>query len=114
VSITQNQAGREQVVLLGAEPDRPKHLGPRVVGLVAYPWQEASVVAGVAGVPPLGFTDLAETFLAVSANRLQQPIAGLKPTVFGHDQRPRHQAGQQLEDGVWVDTLTTADRLGGL
>jgi hypothetical protein len=33
---------------------------------------------------------------------------------FGHYQRPRHQAGQQLEHRIRVDTVPTADRLRGL
>jgi hypothetical protein len=48
--------GRDQVVLFGAEPHRPKHLFAPVVmpDLV----EEAHVVVGVSGLPPVGFAGL--------------------------------------------------------
>jgi hypothetical protein len=39
--------------------------------LVADPWQQAGVVVGVAGPPPLDLAGLAEAFLAELADRLQ-------------------------------------------
>src|SRR6185312_1077518 len=65
---------REQVVLLGADPDRPEHLVPRLAGLVADLPEEVRVVAGVAGPPPFRLPGLADAFLAVLADRLQQPV----------------------------------------
>jgi len=49
------------------------------VCLVPDPGEEAGVVAGMAGPPPLGLAGLVEVFLAVLADRLQQPVAGLGP-----------------------------------
>ena len=92
--------GREQVVLFRAEPDSPEHLGSRVVGMFSDRWRKLRVVVGVAGTPPLGLAGLVEAFLAVLADRLQQPVAGLGSVVLGDHQRPRHQAGQQLEHRV--------------
>jgi hypothetical protein len=68
----------------------------------------------VSGAPSLGFAGLVEAFLAVLADCLQQPVAGLGSVFFGYYQRPRHQAGQQLEHRIWVDTVPAADRLGGI
>src|SRR6185312_15548384 len=50
----------EQVVLLGTEPDRPEHLLPGVVAMVAHLYEEVRVVAGVAGPPPFGLPRLVE------------------------------------------------------
>ena len=48
--------GREQVVLFGSEPHRPKHvLAPVVVPDVL---EDVRVVVGVAGLPPAGFHGL--------------------------------------------------------
>jgi hypothetical protein len=60
--------GSEQVVLLGAEPHRPKHLIAPVVmpDLV----EEAHIVVGVLGAPTLELASLAQAFLAVLADRL--------------------------------------------
>ena len=98
--------------MFGAEPHRPKHLLAPVV--MPDLLEDARVVVGVAGLPPVGLAGLVEAFLAVLADRFQQPVAGLGSVFFGHYQRPRHQAGQQLEHRIWVDTLPAADRLGGL
>jgi hypothetical protein len=70
------------------------------VGVVADLWEEACVVAGVAGPPPLVLTGLVKALLAVFADRLQQPVAGLGPVFLGHHQRPHHQGRQQLEHRV--------------
>jgi hypothetical protein len=48
--------GGEQVVLFGAEPYRPKHLLAPVV--MPDLLQDAHVVVGVAGLPPVGFPSL--------------------------------------------------------
>jgi hypothetical protein len=53
-------------------------------------------------------------FLAVLADRLQQPVAALGPGFPGHHQRTRHQARQQFEHRAGIDALPAADRLGGL
>src|SRR5262249_59438739 len=53
----------EQVVLLGADPDRPEYLLSMTVGAVADPRQQARVVAGVAGAPPLSLAGLVESLL---------------------------------------------------
>src|SRR6185437_4045153 len=95
------------------EPDSPEHL---VAVAVMFPdlSGEAGVVAGVAGPPPLGLAGLVEAFLAVLADRLQQPVAALWAGLLGHYQRTRHQARQQLEYRAGIDTLTSAHRLDGL
>jgi hypothetical protein len=80
--------------------------------MVADPGEEARVVAGVAAPPPPGLPGLLEVFLAVLADRLQQPVAGPGPVLLRHHQRPRHQARQQPEHPVRVDALPAADRLG--
>ena len=103
---------RQQVVLLGGEPHRPEHLRLGVMGMLADPGEEARVVTGVAGPPPLGLAILVEAFLAVVADRFQQPVAGLRPVFLGHHQRPCHQGRQQLEHRVPVDALSLADRFG--
>ena len=72
--------------MLGGEPGRPEHLVLGVVGVVADPAEEARVVAGVAGPPLLGLAGRLEVFLGVLADRLQQPVAGLRPVVLGHHQ----------------------------
>ena len=48
--------GSEQVVLFGAEPHRPKHLLAPVV--MPDLFEDAHVVVGVSGLPPLGFAGL--------------------------------------------------------
>jgi len=53
-------------------------------------------------------------FLAVLADRLQQPVAALGPVFPGHHQRPRHQAHQQVEHRAGIDAVPAADRLGRL
>ena len=83
-----------------------------IVGAVTDPRQEARVVAGVPGPPPFGLTGSLEVFLAVLANGLQQPVAGLRASFLGHYQRSRYQARQQLEHRIRVDALPAADRLG--
>jgi hypothetical protein len=72
--------------LLCGEPGRPEHLVLGVVGVVADVTQEVCVVAGVAGPPPPGLAGRLEAFLAVLADRLQQPVAGLRPMLLGHHQ----------------------------
>src|SRR5689334_1779712 len=103
----------EQVVLLGAEPDSPEHLVPAAAMFPDLP-EEAGVVAGVAGPPPFGLAGLVEAFLAVLADRLQQPVSALWAGLLGHHQRTCHQARQQLEYRAGIDILTTAYRLSGL
>jgi hypothetical protein len=90
--------GSEQVVLLSTEPHRPKHLIAPIV--VPDLLEEVGVVVGVPGTPPLELAGLVEAFLAVLADRFQQPVAGLEAVFGGHHQRPRHQAGKQLEHCV--------------
>jgi hypothetical protein len=50
--------GSEHVVLFGAEPDTPEHLGLWVVGMFSYPGEDACVVVGVAGAPQFGMASL--------------------------------------------------------
>ena len=50
------EPGSEQVVLFGAEPHRPKHLLTPVVTPDVL--EDAGIVVGVAGAPPVGFTRL--------------------------------------------------------
>ena len=52
--------------------------------MVADLTEEVRVVAGVAGPPPFGLADPIEAFLAVLADRFQQPVAGLRPVLLGH------------------------------
>jgi len=47
------------------------------------PSEKVRVVVGVAGTPPVGLPGLVEVLLAVLADRLQQPVAGLIPLVLG-------------------------------
>ena len=42
------------------------------------PSEKVRVVAGMAGTPPVGLPGLVEVLLAVLADRLQQPVAGLE------------------------------------
>jgi hypothetical protein len=51
---------------------------------------DAHVVVGVSGTPPVGVPSLFEAFLAVLADGFQQPVAALEPVFFGHHQGPRH------------------------
>ena len=81
------------------------------MGPVAHLGEEIRVVTSVACPPPLGLADLIEAFLAVLADRLQQPVAGLRPVFLGHHQRPCHQGRQQLEYRAGIDPVRTADRL---
>jgi hypothetical protein len=104
--------GSEQVVLFGAEPHRPKHLLAPVV--LPDVLEEADVVVGVPGLPPVGVPSLVEVFFAVLADGFQQSVAGLGSVLFSYYQGSRHQAGQQLEHRIWVDTVPAADRLGGI
>jgi hypothetical protein len=46
---------------------------------------DAHVVVGVSGTPPVGVPSLFEAFLAVLADGFQQPVAALEPVFFGHD-----------------------------
>ena len=78
------------------------------------PSQELGVVVGVPGPPPLGLPGPLKALLPVLADRLQQPVTGLGPSVFGHHQRPRHQARQQVEHRAGIDAVPAADRLGRL
>ena len=59
----------------------------------------------------VGVAGLGEAFLAVLADRLQQPVAGVGPGVVGNDQRPGDQVREQLEDVVALDRITRAHRL---
>ena len=54
-----------------------------------------------------------EALLAVLADRLEQPVAGVLPVVVGHDQRSRHEPGQEVEHVVHVDDASRAHDLGG-
>src|SRR5262249_61026413 len=64
---------REQVVLIGAELDRPEHLRVRVVGVFPDPCEEVGVVAGMPGPPAFGLPGRLEALLAALADRLQLP-----------------------------------------
>ena len=70
--------------LFGAEPHRPKHLLAPVV--IPDLLEDAHVVVGVPGAPPLSLACLVEAFLAVLADGFQQPIAGLEPVFVGYHQ----------------------------
>jgi hypothetical protein len=48
--------------------------------------EEAHVVVGVSGLPPVGIPSLVEALLAVFADCLQQPVAGLGSLFFGYYQ----------------------------
>ena len=78
--------GSEHVVLLDAEPDTPENVGLRVVSMFSYPREDACVVVGVAGAPPVGLASLVEAFLAVLTDGFQEPVAGREPVFFGHNQ----------------------------
>ncbi len=112
VSIAHDQAASRLSCSALSRTD-PEHLVP-VVGMFSDLCEEAGVVVGVAGTPLLGLAGLVEAFLAVLADRLQQPVAALRSVLLGHHQRTGHQARQRLEHRVGIDSLPTADRLDGL
>ena len=57
---------------------------------------------------------LGQAFLAVLAERLQQPVAGAGTVTVGDDHRLVDQGGQQIADVERVDRVVGADRLGAV
>ena len=84
------------------------------VGFFTDDLLEVAVVLGVAGPEHLGFVVLGESLLAVFADRLQQPVAGLGVVTFGHHKRTGHQRRQRIKHPGGDERLSPTHRLGRL
>ena len=73
---------------------------------------ELDVVVTMPSSHRVGVAGLGEAFLAVLADGLQQPEAGIGAGVVGNDQRPGDKVREQLQDVVALDRITGADRFG--
>jgi hypothetical protein len=99
---------REQVVVLAGEASAPLDLS-RPVALRPRDAGKVGVVIAVTASESVGLFVLGKTFLAVLADGLQQPVAGIETGVVRDDEGPRHQIGEQLGTRVAI-AQTATDR----
>ena len=60
----------------------------------------------------VGLAVLDEAFLAVLANGLEEPVAGVETAALGDHQRSSHEIGQQPQHCPGIDRSTGTDRFG--
>ena len=99
----------EDVLRVGGHTSTPRELLRRPQSFVAAEGV-LGVVAGVAVAERVGLDVFHEAFLAVLADRFQQPIPGVDTTAFGDHQRTGHQVGEQPQHGTSLDRRARTDR----